>query len=206
MFTAGALTTLEALINRQIAASTPARAALTRLEGRSFAIAFEGGPRTLLRVHISAAREGIRLAQGAAPANAEVRGSPTSLLRLLAGRAEGAHHQAGVTVAGDALVVQGFEALFGHAKPDVAAELAQVLGELPAYYTQQAARGLWASGQRLLSTLTRSSSEYLVEEGRDVLGPDELDAFHSDVDRLRDDVARLEARIDRLGAPREQRA
>jgi ubiquinone biosynthesis protein UbiJ len=58
----------------------------------------------------------------------------------------------------------------------------------------------------LLSTLTRSSSEYLVEEGRDVLGPDELDAFHSDVDRLRDDVARLEARIDRLGAPREQRA
>ena len=40
-----------------------------------------------------------------------------------------------------------------------------------------------------------SAADYLTEESRDVLGRDELDAFHDDVDAIRDDVERLAARV-----------
>ncbi len=203
MLAESALTSLESLINRQVEASTPARGMLARLEGRSFAVALQGGgSATLVRLHILASREGLRLSLGSTVADANVRGSASSLMRLLAGRADGGHHQPGVTVDGDATVVQGFEQLFRHARPDVEAEVARLLGDLPAHFAIQAARTVFATGQRVFATVTRSSGEYLVEESRDVIGRDELAVFLHDVDRLRDDVARIEARIDQLAAAR----
>ena len=43
-------------------------------------------------------------------------------------------------------------------------------------------------------------AEYLTVESRDVVPRAELDAFHDDVDALRDDAERLAARIARLRA------
>jgi ubiquinone biosynthesis protein UbiJ len=206
MLVASPLQSVEALLNRQIDASTPAREALARLEGRSFAVVLEGGQKPLMRLHLLAAREGLRLSIGDSPADATVRGSPASLLRLLGGRAEGGHHQPGVNVEGDATVVQSFEQLFRHARPDVEAELTRLLGPLSAHYAVHAARTVFATGQRVWETLTRSTGEYLVEESRDVVGRAELDAFHHDVDRLRDDVERVAARLDRLAHSSEPRA
>ena len=40
----------------------------------------------------------------------------------------------------------------------------------------------------------------MVEESRDVVGRLELEAFHDDVDVLRDDVERMAARVARLAA------
>lgn len=198
MLSESALMSLEALINRQIDASTPARERLARLEGRSFSVNVDGGNRPLIVLHFAAHREGLRLSLGAEEADARVRGALGSLIRLVAGRAEGGNYQSGVTVEGDATVVQGFEQLFRHARPDIDAEMARLLGDMPAHYAMKAARHAFAAGRRALDTLTRSGGEYLVEESRDVVGRDELASFHHDVDRLRDDVERLEARFNRL--------
>jgi ubiquinone biosynthesis protein UbiJ len=192
------LLSLEMLMNRQIAASTPARAALAQLQGRSFAVVLTGAANTLLRLHLEAAREGLRLSVGDRAADAAVKGSPLSLIQLLAGRRSGGSHQAGVTIDGDATVVQGFENLFRLAELDIEGELARLIGDRPAVLTVQAAQRMFAAGRRLFSSLARSTGDYLVEEGRDVVGRLELNAFNEDVDRLRDDVARLEARLDRL--------
>jgi ubiquinone biosynthesis protein UbiJ len=54
--------------------------------------------------------------------------------------------------------------------------------------------------QRAASTFTQNLSEYLQEEGRDVPSRTEADEFIADVDRLRDDVDRIEARIVMLEA------
>lgn len=194
------LLALEQLINRQIAASTPARAALVRLEGRAFAVAFSGAQRDLVRLRLAAAREGLRLSLGDGAADATVRGSPSNLVRLLAGRATGGSHPSGVTVDGDATVVQGFEGLFRLARPDVEAELARLVGDRSAYLATRLARRALASGGRWARALARSGGDYLVEEGRDVVGRAELGDFCASVDRLRDDVARLDARLDRLSA------
>ena len=46
--------------------------------------------------------------------------------------------------------------------------------------------------------LAETAAEYVTEESRDVVARAELDAFHDDVDTLRDDAARLAARVARL--------
>ena len=62
----------------------------------------------------------------------------------------------------------------------------------------EVARGLgkWASDAR--ATMGANVREYLQEESRDVPSRYEAERFASDVATLRDDVDRLEARIDRL--------
>ena len=46
--------------------------------------------------------------------------------------------------------------------------------------------------------LAESAAEYVTEESRDVVPRAELEAFHDDVDALRDDVERIAAKIARL--------
>ena len=54
------------------------------------------------------------------------------------------------------------------------------------------------SRRRATDSLVTSAAEYLQEEGRDVPVRLEVEEFLREVDRLRDDVERLEARIARL--------
>jgi ubiquinone biosynthesis protein UbiJ len=58
------------------------------------------------------------------------------------------------------------------------------------------AAGRW--GQKVGDTLLQNLREYLQEEARIVPTRYEVDAFLGEVDTLRDDVERLEARIARL--------
>ena len=48
--------------------------------------------------------------------------------------------------------------------------------------------------------LAGTAAEYVTEESRDVVARAELEAFHEDVDVLRDDVERLDVRVRRLRA------
>jgi ubiquinone biosynthesis accessory factor UbiJ len=59
--------------------------------------------------------------------------------------------------------------------------------------------------QRAASTFTQNVSEYLQEEGRDVPSRTEADEFIADVDKLRDDIDRIEARIVMLEAKQARR-
>ena len=72
--------------------------------------------------------------------------------------------------------------------------LAQLLALDPD--TRDALQGL--DGRRIAGNLARDSADYLVEERREVVGRAELEAFHDDVDALRDRVERLAARVARL--------
>jgi ubiquinone biosynthesis protein UbiJ len=191
----------EALLNRQVAASTPARDLLAALAGRSFAIEVAGAPgRPLLRLTLSALADELRVTAGDGPADATVRGTPFGLAALVAGRAEGRTSAAGVAVDGDAEVAAGFEKLLAHARPDLEAELARLVGELPAHHAARTARGILDWGRRAARSLLRSSGEYLTEEGRDLVPRAELDVFLGGVDAVREDVDRAEARLQLLEA------
>jgi len=192
---------LEALLNRHIQASTPARALLASLAGKSFAVQIEtpvGG--RLLRVRIRAAEQGVVIDAGDEPADASVTGTPFGLLALLAGRASGRLSAAGVTIGGDAEVAATFEKLLGHARPDLEAEFSRLFGELPAHYAGQAARGMLDWSRRAANAFARNVGEFLTEEGRDLVPRAELDGWLGDVDRVREDVDRAEARLSLLAA------
>ena len=192
---------LEALLNRHVEASTPARERLALLEGRAFALEVEGVPgRPLLRQRLSATGGRIAVTAGDDPVDATVRGTPFGLAALASGRREGRTSASGVTIDGDAEVAQSFEKLLGHARPDLEAELSRLVGEMPAHYAARAAHGVLDWGRRAARSLLRSSGEYLTEEGRDLVPRAELDAFHGGVDAIREDVDRAEARLQLIEA------
>jgi ubiquinone biosynthesis accessory factor UbiJ len=186
----------ESLVNRNLSASTPARALLTELAGRSFAIQVEtplGG--RLVRLRLAAAAGGLAITTGDEPADASVTGSPLGLAALLAGRGDGRFTAAGVAIAGDAEVAGAFEKLLRYARPEFEEELARLVGDVPAHYAARAAKGAVDWGRRALDSLARNVGEYLTEEGRDVVSHAELESFHAGVDRIREDVDRAEARL-----------
>ena len=74
------------------------------------------------------------------------------------------------------------------------------LGDVAAHRLGELARGLGNWGREARSTMGANIREYLQEESRDVPSRYEVDRFSSDVSILRDDVARIEARLNRLQA------
>ncbi len=196
---ASLLAPFESLVNRNIAASTPARALLTSLSGRAFAIEIGtplGG--RLVRLRLLAGDKGLSLARSDEPADASVSGTPLALASLLRERQLGRLKSAGVAIAGDTEIAQAFEKLLGYARPDLEEELARLAGDAPAHYLAEAARGAFAWARRARDSLARNVGEYLTEEGRDVLSAAELEVFHGEVDRMREDVDRAESRLQLL--------
>jgi len=193
------LAPFESLLNRNIAASTPARELLQGLRGRAFAVEIGAPGARLLRVRLAADELGVRLASGDEAADATVSGTPLALAALLARRERagsgGAPRAAGVTISGDAAVAEAFEKLLRHARPDLEEELARFAGDVPAHYAGSFARAALGWLGRARTSLGRSVGEFLTEEHRDLVPRAELEAFLADVDVLRDDVARAAARL-----------
>jgi ubiquinone biosynthesis protein UbiJ len=206
MTTTALLAPFEALLNRSLAASTPARALLADLRDRSFAIDVTtplGG--RLLRVRLQTGDARLALTTGEEAADATVSGTPFGLMALLAGRAEGRLTASGVSIAGDAEVAAAFEKLLRFARPDLEAELARIAGDTPAHYATQVVRGLADWGRHAAGAFARNLGEFLTEEGRDLVPRLQLQAFHAEVDQIREGVDRAEARLAILLARHEQR-
>lgn len=185
----------ESLLNRNLGASTPARALLTRLRGRSFAIETEGLP---LRLHLAADDQGLRLTSGDTPADVTVRGTPLTLLGLLRDGSQESLRRGGAVVTGDAELAQTFRELLRHARPELAEELSRLIGEAPAYELGRFAERLLGFGHRATATFAANVGEYLQEEGRDAPTRVEVDEFMAGVDQAREDLDRLEARLRQL--------
>ena len=79
---------------------------------------------------------------------------------------------------------------------DVVAQSVDIVGVQIANAIAAGLRHARDAGREFAET----TAEYLTEESRDVVPRAELDAFHDAVDTLRDDAARLSARVARLHA------
>lgn len=189
------LSALEATLNRNIAASSAARALCARLNGKSLRLQLTGMPMQFL---LRADGERIQLQTDQhTPADALLSGSPLGLLSLARQQAKSTSGSS-VRIEGDAEVAQNFSELLKQAKPDVEEELSRVIGDVAAHQLGNTARSLLGFGRRVGDTLLQNVGEYLSEEGRDVPNKTEAEEFNRDVDTLRDDVARFEARLNAL--------
>jgi ubiquinone biosynthesis protein UbiJ len=191
-----------ALLNRNIDESTPARAALARLGGRSFAVVVSG---LGLRVRLAVADGRLALATDALAADATVEGPPLALLLLL-GKTSLRPAPGAVSVSGDPEVAQLFQTLLSHARPELEAEVARMVGEVPARRGAQVLQAVFAFQRQALASLGRNVAEYLREESGDLADGREVAAHLREVDRLRDDVERAAARLAVLEERRARRA
>ncbi len=189
------LSALEATLNRNIAASSAARALCMRLNGKSLRLQLTGMPMQFL---LRAEGERIQLKTDQnTPADALLSGSPLGLLSLARQQAKSTSGSS-VRIEGDAEVAQNFSELLKQAKPDVEEELSRVVGDVAAHQLGNTARSLLGFGRRVGDTLLQNVGEYLSEEGRDVPNKTEAEEFNRDVDTLRDDVERFEARLNAI--------
>jgi ubiquinone biosynthesis protein UbiJ len=190
------LTPLESLLNRNIAASSAARALCRRLDGKVMALHVEGMP---LSIYFKSNGEQMSLdTQHEGTPNATLSGTPLSLLRMAGPAPEAALRTGSVHIHGDAEIAQTFSELLKQARPDLEEELSRVIGDVAAHQVGDMARSALGFARRAADTFAQNVSEYLQEEGRDAPSRTEADEFITGVDKLRDDVDRLEARLSLL--------
>jgi ubiquinone biosynthesis protein UbiJ len=188
------------ILNRNIKETTPARELCQQLDGKIVAVRIRN---TDLAMYFEIS-DGVIILAADSESDPDVvlTGSLLALARM-AGPSGNATRGAAVRdgaldLTGDAYTAQAFQELLAYAKPDIEEELSNFVGDAAAHRAGKLARnvGKWAADAR--RTVGSNIREYLQEEGRDVPSRYEVERFAHQVDSLRDDVARLEARINRL--------
>lgn len=189
---------LETVLNRAVALDADTRTRLAALDGRAVSLTVAGTPLALrVQVEQGALRVGPAFAGDSA---LRVSATPGSLLSLALrrGGGESAIPPGKVEIAGDAELARRLEKLASGYRPDIEEAFTRVFGDVAGVALARALgtalQGLRERGQRLV----QDTAEYLVEESRDLVAPDEMHAFLDDVDALRERAERLEARLRRL--------
>jgi ubiquinone biosynthesis accessory factor UbiJ len=121
-------------------------------------------------------------------------GSLLSLAALAGERPEEVIQRGDVAIRGDAEVAQKFRALAALLKPDVEEELARLVGDTPAHQAMRFVRMAGDFGRRASRTGVRNIAEYLAHERGDLVPRAEAEDFYRGVERLREDLDRLDAR------------
>jgi ubiquinone biosynthesis accessory factor UbiJ len=184
--------TLENLMNRGLPRSPRARELVSELAGSSLGVDVRGMTRLLVRSNGAV----LQVTQDAsAPADADLSGSALSILQLTGASPEAVLQRGAVEIRGDADIARKYRELASFLKPDLEEELSHLIGDMPAHELGRLARGALGWGRHAAATAVRNVAEYLAHERADLVPRAEADQFSSGVDRLREDVDRLEARI-----------
>ena len=191
---------LEAALNRALALDPETREGLAPLDGRSVELAVETPP-LALRLQV----QGERLVVGPAdPGNEPDLGVRATLGALLAQlpplRRDDAPPIGRMRVSGDADLARRLQRLAERFDPDWQQPFAAVFGDIVGVQIANAIAAGLRHARDAGREFAETTAEYLTEESRDVVPRAELDAFHDAVDTLRDDAARLSARVARLHA------
>lgn len=193
-----ALSALAPVLNGALAAADGAGGQLAQLEGRRIRLR----PAPLdLSLLVLFADHGVQLRNDdGLPADVDIEGTPLQLLAMA--RAGGARAGSGVKLSGDLATAQALQSLLGAVDIDWEDNAARYLGDVTAHRLGRAGRGV---GQWLRETgdaVQDSTAEYLRNELDLVPHGEEVTAFAEAVDRARDDLERLEARVRRLEGSR----
>ncbi|MEM1174051.1 MAG: SCP2 sterol-binding domain-containing protein [Pseudomonadota bacterium] len=187
------------LLNRSIQDSLTAQALCSELDDRIVGIAVRD---TSLSVYFAFNDDIVTLASDApGEADARIVGSIPGLARLAASGDPDAIRRGDIQLEGDIATVQTFQKLLAFAKPDPEEELSRFIGDEAANQLGNLARSFGEWGRDARDTMTGNLREYLQEESGDVPSRYEVERFGKAVGKLRDDVDRLEARLEQLEAP-----
>lgn len=176
-------------------AHTPGTAdALIRHAGKTLALDL-----ILFRVKLTVGASGALHADSNAIPDAVIFVSP-DLLAQLPFKGKTAFREA--RTEGDAELLAAFNDAFQQLDVDAEAELSRVLGPVVGFRLSEAGRAFGHWLKQATTDTARTLAEYAVEESPMLASQIDLARFNRDVDALRDDTARLEARLGLLeGAP-----
>jgi ubiquinone biosynthesis accessory factor UbiJ len=188
--------TLENLLNRGLPRSVRARQLCADLSGRSLAIVI----RDIARLRVASNGLTLIVNADARAADATLTGGPLGLLALAGDSAQAVLQRGEVTIDGDADVAEKFRELLRRLRPDVEEELSLLLGDVPAHQLARlgSAAARWTA--QAADTTLENLGEYFAHERGDLVSRNEGEQFLRGVDAVREDVDRLQARLERLAA------
>jgi ubiquinone biosynthesis accessory factor UbiJ len=190
--------TLEQLVNRGLPRSPRARALCAQLAGRSLGIEIPG----LTRLRVTSNGVTLVISRDTAPADATVSGGVLALWRLAGDSPQALAQRGAVTLSGDAGVAEQFGELGRLLRPDPEEELALLTGDVAAHRLARLGRAALRLPRRAARTALMNLAEYLGHERGDLVPRREGEQFLRGVDTLREDVDRLQARLELLARRR----
>lgn len=188
---------LESALNRYLELDPAVVESLARLHGRVIAFELVGvGEKLYLvpgqgRLQVLAEYEG--------ETDCLLRGTPLALTRMGDHRASSAQLFSGeVEISGDTELAHSFGKIIASMDVDWEEQLSRVTGDIIAHELGNLWRGARRWSRDSSRSLGMDIQEFLQEELRLLPLRTEIDAFLADVDSIRDDAERLQARFERL--------
>lgn len=197
---------LEVALNRALALDPDTRTALAALDGQRIALTLES-PSLAMQIGVAGERLTVGPVDPSLEPDLAVRSTLGGVLAQLpffsnarlANARRGNSAPAGrVKVSGDAELARRLQQLATRFDPDWQQPFVKAFGEILGVQIAQTLRAALLQARRSAKDLAETAAEYVTEESRDVVARAELDAFHDDVDVIRDDVERMAVRIARL--------
>jgi ubiquinone biosynthesis accessory factor UbiJ len=188
------LSTQEAILNRYLNLDPESKEHLRRLSGK--VVKIEWGP---LNYYWLFKSDSIFLSKDyAGPVDLILRGSTFDFLSMVFTKKDVALTAIPLQIFGDMEFAKQFKDFFSSLEIDYEEQLSKILGDAFAYPMIQVLKiiSLWA--RQSVESLGQNLTNYVQREMNWLISEEELQLFFSDVDELRDDYARLEARINAL--------
>lgn len=185
---------LETVINRYLALDPEMLAKLAVLSGKVIKVELTGIDKQFF---IYPGAQGIEIqTESETKADTVLRGTPFSLFKMgVTPDAANLLLKGEVEITGDTRLGHQFKKALSEIDIDWSEPLAELFGDGLAYQIQQAGKKFFTWGKQSVQSVSLSASEYLQEESRDVVTKTELEIFNRHVDKIKNDVDRLEAKI-----------
>lgn len=193
--------TIEFVLNRYLRFDPAALQRLQAFSGKVIALELQGLDWVF---YLMPGCDGIRaLNTYSGTVDTRLSGTPWAMMRMgtqkeTDGETRAALFSGTVRISGDAELGRQFKAVLDSVEIDWEELLAQVTGDVIAHQVGNAVSSAQIWGRQVLDTLGQNFVEYQQEEIRNLPNKHEVEAWFASIDRLRDDVARLEQRTHRL--------
>ena len=179
-------------INSQIATRTSAKKISEQLEGKILSIHIKNTSRFFNVIMNSNELNSHTITENY---DVQISGSLISFAKLLRNNSSDALRDGTISINGDVAVAQKFQKLFAMIKPDIEEELSHVVGDIMANNIVKVSKktGDWIQNTR--DILQENIKEYLQEEIKLMPSKYEFNLFSKEVSKIRDDIERLEKKI-----------
>ncbi len=186
---------IENLLNRNLPRSPRARELASALVGKRVRVEARDFRWVVIAESLNTSIRLTRESTDGQPPDADISGSLLNLAALASSHPEEVIQRGDVTIRGDAEVAQKFRELAMLLKPDVEEELSRLIGDSPAHQALRLVRLATGFGRRAAQTGVRNVAEDLAHERGDLVPRAEAEDFYRGVERLREDLDRVEARV-----------
>lgn len=184
---------MQAASNRLLELDPDVRRELGKLEGHVFRIRLTGPD---IEFFIAPRAEGLSFPdEHEGEVSTTLKGSPFALFSLSVGNGGNGAPAGHVEIAGNVEAGRRFAEILKRLDPDWEEPLSMMMGDVAAHEFGGLMRGGLSWARDAAGRMAENMARYATDERRDVVSGSELAGFLSDVDHLRDDVDRLEARM-----------